>query len=278
MNKDRLMPSSKKRNLCLAILLGTLIGCSLPGRLAATPTPLPTSTSMPPAPLDTPTPLPPTPAPTDTLPPTPTATATPSTTEIAFAAGTTAAVLQGSLQPNQVKTYTLVAEQYQPMILILKSNSPDNYLGVKSPDGSTLLDPANKWTSWQWLLPKSGQYTIQITSGAAVSEYTLTAKVAKRVSFEAGKSSIALSGRTEKGYVFTYALRCQTGQTMTVNLNVPTSTAYLDIFGLATGGLVNPNAKVNAWTGQLPSTQDYIVEVIPANGQVVDYGLSVTVK
>jgi hypothetical protein len=269
---------NQKPAISLLILLVMLTSCNLPGRLAATDTPQPISTSTSPVLLDTPTPMPPTLTPTETPPPAPTATATPSVTDIVFAAGTTAAVVQGTVQPNQVRSYTLSAEQNQPMVLILNSTGTDNYLGVIGPDGSKLLEPANKWTRWQWLLPKTGQYTIQVTGGAASADFTLTTKVAKRVSFASGATSVTLSDRTENGYVFSYALRCQAGQTMTVSLNVAASTAYLDVFGLATGSLLSSSTRATTWTGKLPSTQDYILEVIPANGQVVDYGLTVTVK
>ena len=73
-----------------------------------------------------------------------------------------------------------------------------------------------------------------------------------------------------------YALACQANQTMTVSLNVPATTAYLDVFGLANTLLLSPSSKATSWTGTLPSTQDYIVEVIPVGGQV-NYSLTVTV-
>ena len=267
----------RKPAISLAILLVMLISCNLPGRLAATATPLPVSPSTSPAPQDTSTPLPPTPTSTATLTPMPTATATPSVTNIVFSAGTTAAVVQGTIQPNQVQSYTLGAEQSQPMILILKSTNNDVYLGVAEPNGNKLLDPANRWTNWQWLLPKTELYTIQVIGGATTEDYTLTAKVAKIVTFPAGGSSVTLSDSTPKGYVFSYALKCQANQTMTVSLNVSASTAYLDIFGLATGTLLSSSARANSWTGTLPSTQDYIIEVIPASGKVVDYTVTITV-
>ena len=65
---------------------------------------------------------------------------------------------------------------------------------------------------------------------------------------------------------------------MTVALNVPSSTAYLDIFGLTTGSLLSSAAKASTWSGVLPQTQDYVIEVIPNNGQVVDYSLTVSVN
>ena len=64
---------------------------------------------------------------------------------------------------------------------------------------------------------------------------------------------------------------------MTVSLNVPSTTATIDIFGLVTGTLLSSSAKANTWTGVLPQTQDYVIEVIPNNGQVVNYSLTVSV-
>jgi len=185
--------------------------------------------------------------------------------------------VQGTVQPGQELTYTLGAGQSQPMILILDSPNSDVTLGVLEPDGSKLLDRAKKWTRWQWLLPKTELYTIQVIGGGSTENYTLTAKVAQLVNFASGATSITLNGTTVNGYVFSYALSCKDSQTMTVTLNVPSSTAYLDVFGLATGTLLSSSTKANIWTGVLPGTQDYVIEVIPNNGQVVNYSLSVSV-
>jgi hypothetical protein len=86
-----------------------------------------------------------------------------------------------------------------------------------------------------------------------------------------------LNGKTVDGYIFSYALSCKVNQTMTVSLNVPSTTAYLDVFGIATGTLLSASVKANTWTGVLPETQVYVIEVIPDNGQVVNYSLTVTV-
>jgi hypothetical protein len=88
---------------------------------------------------------------------------------------------------------------------------------------------------------------------------------------------MTLSGKTINGFVFSYALNAKKGQTMTVSLNVPPTTAYLDVFGIATGVLLSPNSKASSWTGVLPETQDYIIEVIPNNGQVVNYSITISI-
>lgn len=260
----------------LGMLLVLLMSCSLPGLLAATPTPQPSPTALPA--LDTPTQVPPTATLQPTATPMPTTTATPAPVSIVFATGTTAAVEQGSINPNQVKAYTLSAGANQPMILLLGSQNNDVYFGVTEPNGNVLLDPAKKWTNWQWLLPKTEVYTIQVYGGSTTENYTLTTKVAQRINFASGATSATLDGSTPKGFVFTYAIACTASQVMSVSLNVPASKASLDIFGLATGTLLSSGSKVNTWTGTLPSTQDYIIEVIPGGGQVVNYSLTVTVN
>ncbi len=114
--------------MSLAILVLMLISCNLPSLLAATSTP--TTASTPLSPLNTATPMPASPEPATATPapsasPTSTLTATPSAVNIVFTTGTTAAVEQGSLQPNQVQAYTLNAGQYQPMILSVSSPNND---------------------------------------------------------------------------------------------------------------------------------------------------------
>ncbi|HTX91748.1 MAG TPA: hypothetical protein VMC09_11105 [Anaerolineales bacterium] len=250
-----------------AAVLLVLAGCNLPSA-TATPPPLPTPTLQPP--LASPTEVPPTPtsAPSPTL--------TPAPVNIVFATGATAAVQSGTLQPGQSQVFTLSAGQNQPMVLILDSPSNDLYFGVTEPDGNKLLDPAKKWNRWQWLLPKTEVYTIQVYGGAAAENYTLTAKVAEVVNFPSGSSSTTLNGTTVNGFVVSYAAYCTAGQTMTATLNVPATTAYLDVFGLASGPLLSQSAKANSWTGTLPSTEDYVVEVIPNNGQVVSFSLALS--
>ncbi len=258
------------------MLLILLSGCNLPNLPAATATPLPSSTPVPP--LDTSTALPPTQTSAPTASPTAGTATAPAPVNIVFAPGTTTTEQDGTIQPNQVQTYTVSAGQNQPMLLALNSGNGDVTLGVSEPDGNKLLDPEKKWMYWEWILPKTELYTIQVYGGASPQTYALSVEVAQLVSFPAGASSVTLSGSTPKGYVFAYALACKANQVMTASLNVPNTTAYIDILGIASGTLLSPTDQATKWSGTLPSTQDYIIEVIPVNGQVADYTLTVSVK
>ncbi len=297
---SRSSPSSIFISCVISALL--LVGCGALG--SKTPTPIPPSATPTPlvlatvaatipagpantqAPLAAPTPIPPSPTPE-----LPTATATSvllnplsvptaasiPTGSIAFASGTTATVVQATIQPGQVVNYTLGAGQSQPLILIMDSPNNDVTLGVIEPNGNMLLNPANKWTNWQGILPATELYTIQVTGGATTESFSLTVKAAQLVNFAAGTSSITLTGTTAYGYLFSYGLNCGAGQTMTAALNVPSSTAYLDIFGIVGGTLLNASSGANSWSGVLPQTTDYVIEVIPTNNQVVNYSLTVSV-
>jgi hypothetical protein len=310
-------PISQKKSLsvfislCITILL--LAGCILPSSVASTtvpptatqlllnpqaasPTanaPLATATLIPPSPtvsvpLPTATLIPPSPTfiilPTATetlIPPSPTpeptATSETAGNQIIFTRGSTAAVVSGSVRHGQVVEYTIDASETQPMILRLDSTVGDVYLGVLDPNGDVMLAPTKKWTYWQWRLPFTGKYTIQIYGGAGFEDYQMTVKVARLAYFPSGESTVTLVGTTVNGYVLSYALYCSGGQTMTVKLDLPSSTAYLDVFGVATGVLLSPADKETYWSGTLPSTQPYVIEIIPSGGNVVNFSVTVTV-
>jgi hypothetical protein len=279
-----------------------LVSCGLPtggspnastGALSS-PTPLAglaSPTSIPPSPTPetlpaTETPIPPSPTPVTpatatSIPPSPTPqmTATPQVPvgNFAVAPGTTAGAVGGTIQPGQVITYTLGAAQSQPLTLIVDSPNKDVSLGIVEPNGNKLLNPASKRTFWGIVLPSTELYTIQVVGGATTEKYFLTVKTPQLVSLTAGATSTILSGKTVNGFLYSYAVSGSAGQTVTASLNVPSSTAVIDVYGLSTGDLLSASAKVNTWTGVLSLTQDYVIEVVPINGQVVDYSLTVSV-
>jgi hypothetical protein len=198
--------------------------------------------------------------------------------EIVFQEGETAAVLTGTISPGQVITYTVQAIRAQPMILNVESPGWDVTLGVIAPDGGRLFDEVVGWTNYQIQLPQTGTYTIKLFGGATTEDYVLTAKIGKLVNFpNTYQTSITLLGQTDLGYVHTYGFRCTAGQVMTVSLNVDSDRAYLSVFGIQGGTLVSQWDRLTTWTGTLPTTQEYVVEVIPRNGGLVTYILTVTI-
>ncbi len=207
------------------------------------------------------------------------ATAAPSGTggNISFLPGMTAAVLQGTIQAGQIMTYTVQAGKAQPLILLVQSPDTDVTLGVLMPDGGRLFDPANKWSYVQWQLPKTGLYTIQVIGGKTSEKYTLTVKLPKLVYFAGEPRSVTLKGNTFPGLVVSYAFRLGAGSHLTVNLDTPSGLALITIFGVETGSLVKFTDSTNSFSGNLPATDEYVIEVAPYHGASTTYTLTVSI-
>lgn len=124
------------RSILMLFSAMLLAGCNLPQAtsIPASPTPMIAATETL-AVIPTAT-LSPTPEPTATLPVPP--------SNITFAPGTTAAVVQGAIQPGQSLPFSINAGADQAMILILDSQNNDASLAVYDANGSVLLDPAQK--------------------------------------------------------------------------------------------------------------------------------------
>jgi hypothetical protein len=185
--------------------------------------------------------------------------------QLYFFPGETMTGVKGTIQPGQVVTYSVQASQFQPLMLILGSTNGDAVLGVLDPLGNRLLDPADQDTYWQWQLPLTGLYTIQVVGGITSESFSLTTKVGKLYTYPAAGSSITINATTVRGLIKSYAFRLSTGVVMTVSLNVDPSIAHLDVFGVQTGSLLDSSDKATTWTGTMTSTQEYVVEVVPGS-------------
>lgn len=117
---------------------------------------------------------------------------------------------------------------------------------------------------------------------AIVTLMAASTSAAERVSFDKGANSATVSGEVDHGH--DYALRAKAGQTLTVALKA-TPGVYFNV--IAPG---NDTAIVNTsitgestWSGQLPTTGDYLVQVYQMrsatrHGKNPGYAVTFTVK
>jgi hypothetical protein len=88
-----------------------------------------------------------------------------------------------------------------------------------------------------------------------------------RVEFAAGTTSKSVEGELDAGQTESYLLRASGGQKMRVDVWSPNANVYLNIYGVEGQKLVESSQKATSWSGDLPSTQDYVVEVTASGGQ-----------
>lgn len=169
------------------------------------------------------------------------------------------------------------------MELTLSSNSPSARIAVLAPSGAPLAPQRGnpEGTYWQSVLTASGDYIIQTLAGNAVpvANFSLNVTIPVRITFAPGAISAQTQGVTAESRVVTYLLKANGGQTMTVNLNAPPNSAGITIYGLQDGQpLIRSQSGATSWTGALPMTQDYVIQVVPFGNDTVNFMLDITVQ
>jgi hypothetical protein len=267
--------------------ISVFILASLACGVLGTPSPAPDAVStivastlqalIPPAsPTSTPTVLP---LPTSTALPPPTTSNLPAAMRINFTTGTTQNVVQGTVQAGEIATYAVRALKDQPMIAMLDSADHDLTLSIFGANGGVLLPASLGDSSWQGILPATQDYYFQIKGGGSAQFFTLNLIIAARIQFASGENTSVLNAATVGGYAVTYVVRASGGQQMDVTLNTAPEIAALTIWGFSDG---QPYARaqngVTDFSLQLPSTQDYIIQVVPQGAQVVNYKITIKVQ
>lgn len=97
-----------------------------------------------------------------------------------------------------------------------------------------------------------------------------------RIQFAAGATSAVIHDGLIMGEVKNYILGAMGGQTMTVNLSSSDNEAFLRITGVDGTVLLDSAYVQNSWTGILPSTQDYYIQVI-ADASNETYSLEIII-
>jgi hypothetical protein len=99
----------------------------------------------------------------------------------------------------------------------------------------------------------------------------------RRISFPPGADSATRTGVLTMGGADRYVLKASAGQNMTVSAASANNNVILVIFGKDGTVLISDHADASSWSGQLPSTQDYYIDVRAIDGTSANYTLTVTV-
>ncbi len=230
------------------------------------PTPLPSAVASPTMALPPPTPV------------------LPAATRLNFVAGATSGSIMGTIQPGQALSYVLNAAQGQPLIANLISTNGDVTMTIKTASGTSLL---NAGQNLNMLLTVTEDYYVSVNGGASSENFSLSISTPARIQFAPGKTSATLSGQTAGGFTISppggsdisYILFAKQGQQMDLELNGVGKDDVLAMYGFSDGQpYLRYVTEQTTFSMKLPSTQDYIIQVVPKAGMVINYTLVVTVK
>ncbi|MBN1440539.1 MAG: hypothetical protein JW929_14120 [Anaerolineales bacterium] len=198
---------------------------------------------------------------------------------IRFAAGTTSGAYGGTLASGGSQSYILWAGWNQAMIVRADAPGSQTYLEIYNYwTGIRLCSLSSALSSWQGYLPRTGDYIVRLQNNAGGSDtYSLSVKIPARIQFARGAYSKSVWGKGSAAQTISYVLWARAGQTMTASVSSSTGASYLNIYGFSGGqSLVSSSSSQTSWTGALPQSQDYIVEVVQG-GTWVDFTLTVTI-
>jgi len=165
------------------------------------------------------------------------------------------------------------------MLASVSSRDNDVTLSIVAADGGTLLPATQKWSNWQGILPATQDYYFKIFAGASAENFSLWVSIPSRIQFDPGAISATVSGKTVDGYIASYVLAAQGGQTMNIVLTPNPNAAALTVWGFNDGQpYMRAQMGSTTFNMQLPSTQDYIIDVVPQAGQEVDFTMTIEIK
>jgi len=237
---------------------------------------LATRAAQPGPPAGTGTPISDTPEPGSAA--TPTATPRPAT-RITFLSGATVGVVSAPIGAGQTQSYVLDVFQAQPMLVRLQSASSDVTVSIQYEDGTTLLAPSAHQNLWRGNLPKTGDYYLTVHGGTSAENFTLVVTVPLPVHFAQGTDSLTIHGKTVAGYDVGYAVYARKGQSMSVNIERISSKGSLAVYGFQDGlQYLRSDAGQKGLDLVLPVTQDYIVSIVPLDGSVLDFIVTITIR
>ncbi|MDK1081642.1 MAG: hypothetical protein QGD88_09205 [Anaerolineae bacterium] len=126
------------------------------------------------------------------------------------------------------------------------------------------------------LTPEQLVYSIRLTCAQGKISLPLQINQPERIEFAAGATSSQVQAKLVRGNPHQYVLAASQGQEMTVILNA-SGAATLSIWGLDGTILISDLSASSSWTGLLPLSQDYFIEVFSPGEGIIDYSLEVTI-
>jgi hypothetical protein len=251
-----------------------------PSASQATATTAPTSTLAPtasPAPTATLSPTSTTP-PTATAAPTaaPTATTAPTAvapTRISFAPGGTSAVVEGNLPLGGSVSYVVQVTASQLMEVDV---SPDQglALSITGADGEVLKGAAGA-PFFRGTVPTTQDYILTLRSVAGATPFTLEVIIPARISFALGTTSEVVQGHLAANLNQYYVLKVAAGQLLEVD-TTSLQSLTLSVYGVDGTVLLSGMGDESSFRGTVPTTQDYILVLVPVNG-ATDFTINVVI-
>lgn len=213
------------------------------------------------------------------------ATQVPGMTRVNFFANATEAEVAGNLDIGQTRSYVLRVLEGQTMMARVTSPSENVLLRIYGlATGQVLLENSMGagQSSWQGRIPSTQDYVIQVINRSDSStNFTLGIIIPENIviPFQPGSISTSLSYPIRAHETHTFVWRVAAGQTMNLKLTPDDKSVLLAFYGYDDGQpYLRIEASQTSWTGKVPTTQDYIIQVVSMVDTNINFTLDVSVN
>ncbi len=206
---------------------------------------------------------------------------------IVFPAGATTVAVQGRIAANGIDRWVLRALGGQTLSAQLAFSAGQGVLVVWGANGSVLQSDRAGASAFNGVLPTTQDYFIDVRGSSSVpTSYTLTITVpplsasqftTRRIQFPPGATTVSVQGQLAASGMDRWVLRALGGQTLSAQLTFTFGQAILIVFGADGNVLQSDHAGSSSFTGVLPTTQDYIIDVRGNPNGPTNYTLTITV-
>ncbi len=203
---------------------------------------------------------------------------------VRFARGTTSGILNDSLQAGETRGYLIGADRGQVMMAhaitwpVRQGQDPPAAATVRvmAVDGGAEAAASGTGGLWSGRLPLTGDYIVQV-SASQPTAYTLAVQIPRPLEVGPGDPTAAIAGTAPSRAPVDYLIGAEAGQTLAASVR-DGDRATLHIYGLDGGEqLAALSERRQLWAGRVPTSQDYVISVIPAD-EGAGYQLSVTLR
>jgi hypothetical protein len=193
---------------------------------------------------------------------------------IRFAAGATSATVQGQLKATESYRYALRLLAHQ----LLEADVFEQGVSmvIQGADGTMVAQPGT--TGFRGYVPSTQDYLVTVTAGKAPASYTLQLIVPARIAFGRGGTSGAVQGVLAPQARGHYIVRASAGQTLNVFTNASQGEVILVIWGIDGNVLISDHAGATTFTGRLPRTEYYLIDVLSVGSLPAVFSMTVAIS